>query len=149
VIVDDDLSMAGYLLDSDWVVDYLNGRLEPPDLFRRLTAAERLCISVVTYGEVLEGVLYSRRPARDRPAFDELVRLVDVLPVDVAVGERFAVLRGQLRRTGQPLDNFDLLIAATALCHDLILLTRNVAHFERVAGLVLNRLPSPEPGDGV
>ena len=135
--------MVGYLLDSDWVVDYLKGRLDPPDLFTRLAAAERLCISVVTYSEVLEGILYSRHPDRDRPAFDELVRVLEVLPVDEAVGERFAQLRGQLRSTGQPLDNFDLLIAATALCHDLVLLTRNVAHFGRIAGLVINSLPAP------
>ena len=83
--------MAGYLLDSDWVVDYLKGHVEGT-LFATLVGAQRLCVSVITYSEVMEGVLYSRQSSRDRLAFDELMRIVEVLPVDVAIGDRFALL---------------------------------------------------------
>lgn len=51
--------------------------------------------------------------------------------------ERFAETRALLRRRGQGLADFDLLIAATALRHDLTLMTFNFRHFERVPGLKL------------
>ncbi len=49
--------------------------------------------------------------------------------------DQFAVLRADLRRRGQLIPDLDLLIAATALSHDLALLTRNVRHFARIPGL--------------
>ena len=54
------------------------------------------------------------------------------------IAERFASLRATLRRQGQPLADMDLLIAATALEHDLTLVSRNALHFARVPGLRLH-----------
>jgi tRNA(fMet)-specific endonuclease VapC len=51
--------------------------------------------------------------------------------------EVFARTRADLRRSGQLIADLDLLIAATALHHDLTLLTRNVRHFARIPGLRL------------
>lgn len=63
-----------------------------------------------------------------------LARLA-LLPLDDAVMERFAFIRADLRRRGQLIPDLDLLIAATALHHDLTLLTRNVRHFDRIPEL--------------
>lgn len=60
---------------------------------------------------------------------------VDVVPLDVAIMRRFARLRGGLRAAGKPISDFDLLIAATALQYNLILVTRNLRHFERIVDL--------------
>jgi predicted nucleic acid-binding protein len=49
--------------------------------------------------------------------------------------ERFAFIRADLRRRGQLIPDLELLIAATALHHDLTLLTRNVRHFDRIPEL--------------
>jgi tRNA(fMet)-specific endonuclease VapC len=62
-----------------------------------------------------------------------------VLPLEDPILEQFAELRAHLRRIGRPLPDFDLLIAATALHHDLTLLTFNRRHFERVPDLKLYR----------
>jgi predicted nucleic acid-binding protein len=52
--------------------------------------------------------------------------------------EQFAILRGSLPRpVRQQIGDFDLLIAATALVHDLILVTRNLRDFRLVPGLTL------------
>ncbi len=47
----------------------------------------------------------------------------------------YGEIRWQLERTGQRIDNMDLLIAATALHEDLILVTGNTRHFDRIPGL--------------
>ncbi len=57
------------------------------------------------------------------------------LPVVGEISLRTADLNAQLRSAGQPIDWADLFIAATALVHDLILVTRNVRHFDRIDGL--------------
>lgn len=68
----------------------------------------------------------------DEPSLRETLNQVDELPV----GRTIAESAGRIRRTLQ-LDIADALIAATALEHDLPLMTRNRRHFERVAGLQL------------
>jgi len=59
------------------------------------------------------------------------------LPLNRAILERFGVLRGDLSRRGLTIGDFDLLIAATALHHDLTLVTRNRRHFSRIPSLRL------------
>jgi predicted nucleic acid-binding protein len=59
------------------------------------------------------------------------------LPIDAAVANRAADISDRLRRSGRPIDLPDLLLAATALAHDLTMVTRNVRHFERVPGLMV------------
>jgi predicted nucleic acid-binding protein len=54
-----------------------------------------------------------------------------------AIPRRFAALRGDLRRQGPIIADMDLLIAATALHHDLSLLTRSGRHFQRMPNLRL------------
>jgi tRNA(fMet)-specific endonuclease VapC len=51
--------------------------------------------------------------------------------------QRFARVRGELRRAGMIIGDFDLLIAATALHHKLTVVTRNVRHFQRIPELAL------------
>ena len=50
---------------------------------------------------------------------------------------RFALIRGDLRYRGELIGDPDILIAATALHHNLTLVTGNVRHFQRIAGLAL------------
>jgi tRNA(fMet)-specific endonuclease VapC len=58
-----------------------------------------------------------------------------ILGLDDEVCKRFGQLRGSLRKRGQGIGDFDLLISATALRHSLTLLTNNRKHFEGVSGL--------------
>ena len=60
------------------------------------------------------------------------------MPLTVPIMERFGILRGQLdRQVRQQIGDMDLLIAATALTLDLILLTRNLRDFKLIPGLTL------------
>ena len=123
-----------YLVDTDWVVDYLKGR---PPIVTRLSvlALDGLAVSLITYGEIYEGIYYGRNSAQHEAGFRNFLRGVVLLPLDQAIMRRFARVRGELRSRGQLIGDPDLLIAATALHFDLTLLTHNVRHFGRIAGL--------------
>lgn len=125
-----------YLIDTDWVADWLHGQ---PATVTTLTQLREqgLAISVITYGEIYEGVYYGRQPQQAEKAFRQFLRGVSVLPLTRPTMRQFARLRGELRRQGRIIPDADLLIASTALNHDLTLLTRNRAHFERVKDLSL------------
>ena len=125
-----------YLVDSDWVAEWLKGR---PAAIQLLTALrpDGLAISGVTYGEIYEGIYYGRDPRAHEAGFRRFLRLVRVLPISRLVLRRFARLRGDLRARGQLIGDMDLLIAATALQYNLTLVTRNVRDFQRIPGLKL------------
>jgi tRNA(fMet)-specific endonuclease VapC len=55
----------------------------------------------------------------------------------VVILKRFGELKAQLRQTGKPLPDFDLLIASTALAEDRVLVTNNTRHYQRIMDLQL------------
>jgi len=129
--------MTGYLLDTDWITDLLHDQPVAVDALPVLTATGA-AMSLIAYGELYEGASYSRDPEASLTGLKELLAIIPVLPLDIEIVERFSVLRGSLPRNHrQQIGDFDLLIAATALVHDLILVTRNIRDFKLVPGLTL------------
>jgi len=125
-----------YLIDSDWVIDYLAGVPEALELLDRL-ADERIAISIVTYMEVYQGVERSDEPKEAERQLASFLESVPLLPISPAVARRCAGLRETLRRQGRRVNNraLDLLIAATAIEHNLTLVSRNVRDYADVPGL--------------
>jgi predicted nucleic acid-binding protein len=105
------------LVDSDVVIDHLRGASPLPSF--------PLAYSVITRCELFAGRDEAERLRRVLAPMQEI-------PVDSSIAER----GGSLKRTAQ-LQTPDALIAATALEHELPLMTRNRRHFDRVAGLQL------------
>lgn len=104
-------------------------------------APDGLAVSVITLGELYEGIYFDRDPLGSERALRTLLRAVGVIPVNRPIARRFARIRGELRRSGQLIGDADLLIAATAIHSSLTLVTRNRRHVSRVPGLSL--LPPP------
>jgi predicted nucleic acid-binding protein len=125
-----------YLVDSDWVADALKGRPNATALLATL-ALNGIAISAITFGEVYEGIHYGSNPQHYRRVFYLFLRGVAVLTVTRSIAREFAIIRGRLRQRGRLLPEPDLLIAATAIHHGLILVTRNTRHFQRIPGLPL------------
>jgi predicted nucleic acid-binding protein len=125
-----------YLVDTDWVADYLKGRTPAIDLLTSLFP-DGLVISIITFGEIYEGIYYGSDPKHHEAVFRRFLRGVAVLGINRAVARRFALIRGDLRARGMLIGQPDLLIAATALHYRLVLVTRNAAHYGRVPGLAL------------
>ncbi len=129
-----------YLIDTDIVAAYLKGRPEETTLLASLEGT--LAISLITYGEIYEGIYFGRDPKRYEQGFLAFLRAVDVLPLNKAIMKRFARIRGELRRTGNSISDNDILIGATALHHDLTVVTHNRKHFQRIPGLTLYKITS-------
>ncbi|MHB8646760.1 MAG: type II toxin-antitoxin system VapC family toxin [Thermomicrobiales bacterium] len=125
-----------YLVDSDWVIDYLNAQPQTIATLQRLEP-DGLAISIITYAEVYEGILYSRDPAQGHRGFRQFLRGVDVLPLTRRITHRFGAVRGSLpRQIRNQVGDMDLLIAATALHHGLTMITNNLRDYQHVPGLV-------------
>jgi tRNA(fMet)-specific endonuclease VapC len=128
-----------FLIDADWAIEVLRGR---PDA---VTALERLrgggiAICRVTIAEVDEGAFSSSNP---EAKLNEMRRFFSPFPkldLDDAVAVCFAELRAYLRRHGEMISELDLIVASTALTHDLTLLSFNRRHFDRVPELKLYRM---------
>lgn len=97
----------------------------------------RLTISLMTRFEILRG-LRTRNAGMQLAAFDVFCATNEVLPLTDAVIDRGAYLYADLNRRGQLIGDADILIAATALEHGLVLATANVRHFSRISGLQID-----------
>jgi tRNA(fMet)-specific endonuclease VapC len=125
-----------YLIDTDIIIYSLKGnRLVIENLQKHRT--DPISISVITYGEMVYGARKSSQVERNLATAHRIAEIYPMLAVTQSVIETFAGLRAELHMTGTPLDDMDLLIAATALSHNLTLVTNNEKHFSRVPGLSL------------
>jgi tRNA(fMet)-specific endonuclease VapC len=128
------MKSLSFLIDTDWVIDHFNGVTQ---VTRRLKELEPqgLGLSVVSAAELWEGAYFSRDPKRSQETLEGFLSGVDILGLDEEICKRFGQLRGSMRKRGQTIGDFDLLIATKALRHNLTLLTNNRKHFESIAGL--------------
>jgi len=123
-----------YLIDTDWIIHYLNGN-EP--IVKKLVSLreEGLSISIISLAELYEGIYYSTHPLSAEEALKDFLSGVSILDINYEICRIFGRERGYLRRKGILISDFDLLIASTCLYYNLILLTNNVRHFERIENL--------------
>ncbi len=131
-----------YLVDTDWVIHYLNGQ---PSIVSKLQELQKqgLAVSAITLAELYEGVYYSRDPEHRKLDLDNFLRGVLVIGVDEETCMAFGRERGRLRAKKKTVADFDLLIGATALRHKFTLLTNNRRHFELIEGLQTESLGIP------
>jgi tRNA(fMet)-specific endonuclease VapC len=90
-------------------------------------------VSSVVIHELRYGASKSARQAENHARIDAL--RFEVAPFDARDARQAGEVRAALERAGTPIGGYDLLIAGQALARDLVLVTRNVREFERVAGL--------------
>lgn len=134
----------GLLIDTSVLVGLERAAKGDDPSFERLRA-EPAYLAAITASELLHGVHRADSPSRRarREAFVEaLLDAVPVLPFDLAVARVHAGVWAELAQTGRLIGAHDLMIAATALVHDLALLTRDARDFDRIDGLRLETWPA-------
>jgi len=126
-----------YLLDTNACIRVLND--SSPHLIARLRQhrPSELRVCSVVKAELLFGARKSSDPARNLRVLRRFFEPLDSLPLDDAGADAYGTIRFELERSGLPIGANDLLIAATAVAHDAVLVTHNVREFSRVPGLTL------------
>src|SRR6266851_2553379 len=108
-----------------------------PAVIRAIEAMDdnALFLSVLTIAEIRKGI-DKLAPGRRQSHLEEwlsglVARYQDrILPIDIEIAEIWGRMSARVEALGSPIPAIDGLIAATALCHDLIVVTRNARHFE-------------------
>lgn len=127
-----------YLLDTDILSNLLKRRPSQP-LLDRLAAVppNQQSTSSITVGELVYGAM--RAPNRREELLERIEQVllarVQVIPFEYDAAYQYGGLRAYLEQRGTRLDDADLRIAAVALAQNLILVTGNVRHFQRVPNL--------------
>ena len=129
-----------YLFDTDAISELLHPRpLQPYLDWLKAIPREAQFTSAVTVGELFKGAYRSAAKERHLKNIEERVLpAVTTLPYDLSIARVFGKIRADLERSRNILPDADLQIAATALYHDLELVTGNLRHFERIPDLRLD-----------
>lgn len=124
-----------YLLDTDCIINHVRGKKE---IVRESDAS--YAMSVITLGELFYGANRSIHPKATHEAVEAFRSefTVTILDVTEKIMARYALVKALLSERGALIEDFDLLIAATALEHHLTLVTGNKKHFSRILGLTFS-----------
>jgi tRNA(fMet)-specific endonuclease VapC len=122
-----------YLLDTTWIVEYLRGNQGVIAKVQELQG-EGLAVSIISVAELYEGVFRSNNPSANEQALQDLLSAVTVLDITQDICRVYGEEKAKLLQEGTVIGALDLLIAATALHHNLILFTAD-RDFERVEDL--------------
>jgi len=124
-----------YLLDTDIIIYWLKNKY--PQINNKIEEAgdSRIFISSITVAELYYGAYHSSKPKENYQLINELVTEINVLNFDAEAGEQFGKIKTDLKRTGKIINDSDLFIAASAICRDMILITNNEKHFQRIENL--------------
>ena len=136
--------MAQALLDTDALSEVIKGRdgLVAQRAQKYLRTHKRFTFSIITRYEILRG-LKAKMALQQIAVFEDRCRESRVLPLTDTVVVQAAEIYAELHRRGRLISDADILIAATALTHDLTLVTENTGHFDRITGLRLESWRSP------
>lgn len=125
-----------YLLDTDTVIYSLKGE---PTVEKNLRNHfhDPMNMSVITLMELYYGAHKSLKIVSNLAKIKTLELSFEIISISEESAEIFGMTKAQLEKAGSPLDDFDLIIASSALSNNLVLVTNNVRHFQRIEGLKL------------
>ena len=128
-----------YMLDTNIVIYFIKDRPKSVALrINSLNASDDLCMSYVTYSELLKGAESSTKKTKVLERLDALTGVVPVkLPSSLAICQKYSDQSTRLKRLGTPVGGNDLWIACHALAEDAVLVTNNTREFIRIEGLPL------------
>ena len=124
-----------YMLDTNICIYVIKHK--PETVFQKLqnTNPEDVCISSVTYAELVHGVEKSAAVEKNRLALSMLLANMEILDFDVDAADCYGKIRAALEKKGTPIGTLDMMIAAHAQSLGYTVVTNNVKEFSRVSAL--------------
>lgn len=127
--------MKQYLLDSNICIYFLNDQFGIKTKIEEV-GDEACFISEITLAELKFGAENSSSKAKNRQRVEQLASQFATIPISEVL-DVYAREKARLRQAGTPVDDFDLLIGATAVHHQMVMVSRNVKHLSRIDGIEL------------
>ncbi len=124
-----------YLLDTDILISFLQDKYSVAEKMDQI-GIENCYISEISILELTYGAYNSTKIEKHLGEVNQVENLFETIPLYSAV-EIFAQEKVRLRKEGNLIPDFDLIIGCTAVANNMILVTNNVKHMERVKGLIL------------
>ena len=124
-----------YMLDTNICIYTIKHK--PPEVIKNFLRhnPDEMCISSITYAELMHGVEKSRAVERNRMAITLFLSAITILPFNQYAAEEYGKVRAELERKGTPIGSMDMLIAGHARAEELVLVTNNTREFFRVENL--------------
>jgi Predicted nucleic acid-binding protein, contains PIN domain len=126
-----------YMLDTNICIYAIKHK--PDTVIRNFLShdPEELCISAITYAELMHGVEKSMAVERNRIAMSLFLSPITILQFDERAAEEYGRIKAELEKKGTPIGPMDTLIASHAKSRGLIIVTNNTREFNRVVGLTV------------
>ena len=126
-----------YMLDTNICIYAIKHK--PEQVFMRLQKHDPIdiCISSVTYAELVHGVEKSKAIEKNRVALVLLLANIEIMNFDSLAAESYGKIRADLEKAGTPIGPLDMMIAGHAKALGYTVVTNNTKEFERVKGLKL------------
>ena len=127
-----------YMLDTCICVYYLRAKNE--NLLRKVRSfnPRKIKIPAIVLAELLHGAYHSKRVEENLQDTIDFVADFEIIPFDRFEADAYGQILASLERKGQVIGNNDMLIAATALVRNAVLVTNNTSEFSRIDGLKLD-----------
>ena len=124
-----------YMLDTNICISAI--RQKPECVKRKLQTLdpEDVCISSVTFAELVHGVEKSKSVDRNRLALSMMLSKIEILDFDAHAAEEYGKIRADLEKKGTVIGPLDIMIAGHAKSRNCIVVTNNTREFNRVVGL--------------
>ncbi|MDO4400323.1 MAG: type II toxin-antitoxin system VapC family toxin [Coriobacteriia bacterium] len=128
-----------YLLDTNICIDFLHGELSDGFRIMRESPRDLFKLPAVVVGELLLGVEKAplKWQMRERRKVEVFLEEFEVIPFDERCARELARIRAGLELQGLTVGSMDILIAATAIANQAVLITNDAREFERIPGLRL------------
>lgn len=133
--------MKKYLLDTNICIYYIKGQFNLDK--KILEVGEENCfISEITIAELKYGIENSKSAETMRIIVEAFIPKFPIIPIYNSL-DIYAKEKAKLRKQGLLVDDFDILIGATAVANDMIMVTNNVVHLNRLENIVIENWTTP------
>ena len=124
-----------YMLDTNICIYVIKHK--PEKVFQKLQEVEPedVCVSSVTYAELVHGVEKSAAVEKNRLALSMLLANIEILNFGVDAADCYGKIQADLEKKGTPIGPLDMMIAGHAMSMGYTVVTNNVKEFSRVMDL--------------